>query len=81
MAEYTDQQIKAVLDLQELHEVPGHLNPEACKQYLDWHMTTCTAESRGITSIAEAKASGLSEGLTIHEMQFRKLSELANSFI
>ena len=76
--QYTQSQIKAVRKLQQLHKVPGNLTDEACIEYLDWHMRTCTAKARGITSISEAKLAGLTEGMTIHEMQFRKLSDLVS---
>ena len=76
MAKYTDRQIEAVIELQRLHEVPGHLTLDACEAYLDWHMATCTPEARGITSVEQAKSEGITCGLSIHEQQFRKLSGL-----
>jgi hypothetical protein len=77
MTQYTPSQIAAVRELQELHDVPGTLSDDACVAYLDWHMATCTAEARGITSVSEARAQGLAIVLSIHEQQFRKVSELA----
>ena len=73
---YTNRQLMAVREMQELFEVPGTLTDEACIEYLDWHMATCSPAARGITSIDGAKSSGLKDGLTIHELQFRKLQEL-----
>jgi hypothetical protein len=79
MTQYTPSQIAAVRELHELHEVPGTLSDDACVAYLDWHMATCTAEARGITSVGAARAQGLADGLSIHEQQFRKLSELVGN--
>lgn len=74
---YSQSQLEAVIELQELHQVPGRLSLEACEQYLDWHRATCTSSARNINSTERARADGMSQGLSIHEQQFRKLSELA----
>lgn len=74
---YAQSQISAVRKLQELHGVDGTLSDEACKEYLDWHLSTQTAEARGISAIAEAMSDGFANGLDYHEQQFRKLSGLA----
>lgn len=75
---YSQSQINAVRELQGLLEVQGALSDRACEKYLDWHLSTQTAEARGITSLTEAKTEGLANGLSAHEAQFRKLASLAN---
>jgi hypothetical protein len=73
---YKQSQIKAVRDLKDLHEIEGNLTDEACEEYIDWHLATCSAKARGITTVEYAEADGLQNGLTILDLQFRKLSSL-----
>lgn len=79
MAQYTDQQIKAVREMQQLMGVPGHLTEEACIKFLDFWHSTCSVEALGITTIEQARDFGLKDGMNYYEMQFRKLSDLASA--
>jgi len=73
---YKQSQIKAVRDLKDLYEIQGNLTDEACEEYLDWDLSTCSAKARGITTVEYAEADGLQNGLHILDLQFRKLSSL-----